>query len=209
MSVDCKWIEHNLEALFSGTLSQQDDVRARHHIDNCGACGSEITALNSIDPLIKRYFDQELRTVQQGSIRRVAKGRIVSLAAGALIATSLLLVTVSRLSTPHTTVLQSTFVQSVASDSRGSAVPSLETAEAPSTEVARSKPLDGVAANVPQTLPGIPAIGNDVPQFLVTDVAGYARTLDDYRGHVFVVGVLNAGQDTAVNFETRVQDFRG
>ena len=60
MTVDCKWVEKNLEALFCDRLNPEQDQLARRHIDSCVSCRNEVQALNAIDPLIKNHFRREL-----------------------------------------------------------------------------------------------------------------------------------------------------
>src|SRR5262245_28076028 len=101
MHMDCQWIDKNLEALFSGTLSQDDQQRAERHIENCGSCAKEVAALNSIDPLVKKYFQNELYQVQAASPRRLTKARLVAVSSVALLTACLLLAIGLRTSPPH------------------------------------------------------------------------------------------------------------
>src|ERR1051326_3973674 len=100
MNMDCQWIDKKLEAFFSGTLSHEDQQRAQHHLENCGSCGKEVAALNSIDPLVKQHFQSEMRRYRQASPRRVAKGRLVAVSSVALLAVCVLLAVTLRTSQP-------------------------------------------------------------------------------------------------------------
>ncbi len=206
MNIDCQWIENNLETLFSGTLSQEDQDRAQNHIENCGPCGREVAALRSIDPLVKKYFQGELDQVRRASPRTVAKGRLLALGSAALIAVGLLLVVTLRTSPPNSPVPN---IQPEHSDaSAQSAVPPSESVEGASPQVERAKPAESAPTDTAQTRRVLPTPGSNAPEFLVSDPAGYSRTLDDYRGHVFVIGVLKAGEtDATSNLERLYKAF--
>src|SRR5262245_38369123 len=92
MTADCQWVEKNLEALFCDRLSEEEGHRLREHIESCVACGKEVQALNAVDPLIKSYFQRELRAAGRPAV--VHKGRVLgvsSLAGAAAVAVLLLL----------------------------------------------------------------------------------------------------------------------
>jgi hypothetical protein len=206
MNIDCQWIENNLEAVFSGTLSQEDQGRAQHHIENCGTCGREVASLRSIDPLVKKYFEGELERVRRASPRTVARGRLLAFGSAALIAVGLLLVVTWRTSPPNSPVPN---LQPEHSDaSTQPAVPPLESVDGASPQVERAKPAESTPGDTAQTPRVLPTPGSNTPEFLVSDPAGYSRTLDDYRGHVFVIGVLKAGETDAIsNLERLYKTF--
>jgi len=64
-SINCQWIENNLEALYSERLDPEQVRLARAHIESCQSCSREVQALNAIDPLIKSYFRRELQVAEQ------------------------------------------------------------------------------------------------------------------------------------------------
>src|SRR5215831_14308641 len=106
MTVDCKWVENNLEALFCGGLSAEDSRIARVHIESCGACAKEVAELNAIDPIIKRHFESELdRALRATTIRSrlFPKRRLAALTSAVVLAASVLLVV--QLRTQHQNAL--------------------------------------------------------------------------------------------------------
>jgi hypothetical protein len=208
MNIDCKWIDKNLEALCSGTLTQEDQERAQHHIENCGPCGKEVTALSSIDPLVKRYFEGELDRVRRGSPRIVAKGRLVALSSVALIVACLLIAATLRTSHQNPAISTIPLAQTTNSRPPLEASPSVKNNDITGSEIERAKPLETAPDAAAQT-PRVLTIPNaNAPDFMVTDPAGYSRTLDDYRGHVFVLGILKEGQrDAASNLERLYKAF--
>lgn len=172
-------------------------------------CGSEVAALNAIDPLVKKYFQSELNRVQQGSSRTIAKGRLVLVSSAALIAVSLLIFVTLR--TAHLDFAgPSTARAPVANSAQPlQTVPSAKGTDESATAgaVERAKPLDSAApavvANGTVAMPD-----NNAPDFMVIDPAGYSRTLADYKGYVFILGVLRADQlDATSDFDRLYKEF--
>jgi hypothetical protein len=65
-------------------------------------------------------------------------------------------------------------------------------------------------ASSPDRLPSLSPmpVASNAPDFLVTDPAGYAHTLDDFRGHVVVVGVWSRNQGESIaNLERLYKSF--
>jgi len=208
MTVDCQWIHKNLEALFCGTLSPEENRIARAHIESCASCDTEIAALNAIDPLVRRYFQNELnRAIGVSATRsRAFRGRRLALTSGAVVAASVLLAVAFR--TPHQNpVIPSTAVaQEVTSSQVAEPVPPVKTDDTATIE--RAKPIDSVPADRAQTAGARSKTDNGTPEFLVTDPAGYSRTLSDYRGHILVIGLLNSRQpDSTSNLERLYETF--
>jgi hypothetical protein len=208
MNIDCQWINKNLEALFTGALSREDQDRAQHHIDNCGPCSKELAALNSIDPLVKRYFEGELNRIRHSPPRTVAKGRLVALTSAALAAVALLLVFTLRTSPPNFPAVPNAERAQSNASAQPAAVPPAKILDGTGPQVERAKPVESTAGDAAQPPRVLATSDSNAPEFLVSDPAGYSRTLDDYRGHVFVFGVLNAREaDAASNLERLYKTF--
>jgi len=198
MNVNCQWIETNLEALFCDTLTEEENRLARAHIETCPSCLQEAQALNAIDPLIKTYFHRELEIARRP--RFLHKGRVFGIGAAAGLAIVVLLLLMVR--TPQPTPL----LPSVAFTPTADPVPSANTPspikENESEEVQRAKPSPGTSTAADTRPRPVSVIGPNAPEFLVTDPAGYSHTLDEYRGHVVVIGVWNRKQtDSIANIE--------
>ena len=208
MTVDCQWLEKNLEALFCETLSPEQNRMARAHIDNCDSCGKEVAALKAIDPLVKAYFQNELNRAlkaRASSGRRLPASRVLGLSSAALIAASLLLVFTLRTPTQQPAVPAASPVSEATEAQPPEATPLVKSSDAPLVE--RAKPDASEPAERPQIPRATAATGKGAPQFLVTDPAGYSRTLNDYRGHVLIIGVLNSPERTGVKFRASLQGF--
>jgi hypothetical protein len=208
MNIDCQWIDKNLEALFSGILSQEDQQRAQQHIKSCVPCGKEVAALNSIDPLVKKYFQSELRLAQQGSPRRIAARRLAAVTSVALLAGCVLLAISLRTSHPDTTNSSSVVPsESINSPQPADSVPSGTKPES-AVIVERAKPVDRTSNTAVDAPRPTAAPDNKAPDFMVIDPAGYSRTLSDYRGYGFVLGILKADQrDGISDFEQLYKQF--
>jgi len=194
MSVDCKWVETNLEALFCDRLTDDENRSARAHIASCALCGKESQALNAIDPLIKNYFRRELEIARRPRV--VHRGRIVALGAAAAASAALLL---ALIQVPPPAVPRNEIVAvqpSVENAVPGETPP--KDKDADPAEIARLKPQPGPAA--PDRLAQTPAmtVSPNAPAFLVADPAGYSHQLEEYRGRVVVIGVWSHNQPEVI-----------
>jgi hypothetical protein len=193
MSVDCQWVEKNLEALFCDRLSDQESRSVRAHMDSCLSCRKEAQALNAIDPLIKSHFRRQLEIARRPRV--IHKGRVFGFGSAAAAVAVVLTLLVVR--APHT----SPVVPSVAVLPDTTPVASAET-PAPIKNDATEEPKRAKPSTEPgapaDRLPAFPAVSSNAPDFLVTDPAGYSHTLDEYRGRVVVIGVWGHDQAESV-----------
>jgi hypothetical protein len=194
MNVNCQWIETNLEALFCDTLTEEESRLARAHIQGCTSCRREAQALNAIEPVIKNYFRHELEIARRPQF--VHKGRVfgVSAAAGTVVVVLLLLL----LRGPQPSPL----IAPVAVAPTVAPAPQVNT-PAPIKqndpgEVQRAKPSPEPAAPTDRSTRSVPVIKPDAPEFFVTDPAGYSHTLEEFRGHVVVIGVWSRKQAESI-----------
>lgn len=196
MNVDCKWIEDNGEALFCDGLTSEQDRLVRSHLESCFQCREKIADLKAIDPEIREVFKYDLAMAR---IPRPKRSPLLLGAAGTALAAAAILIAVNVQPPPAAT-------QSVAPPSIAAAVP--ETAPVPKTAGSgtagdRAKPEPSVSAQpgVSAADAALPTEAN-APEFLVSDLAGYSRTLNDYRGYTLIFGIWSADQpQTAANLE--------
>jgi hypothetical protein len=205
MTVDCQWIEKNLEALCCDTLSPEENRLARAHIENCASCAKEVAALNLIDPIVKRFFQSELNRAVAPRPRRALSPSFVGVSAAALISVAILLFI--TLPAPQQAPVASApaVAQQIAPAPSPQAEPVVKSTD--TTTVERAKPVEPAPADrVPANRSS--SAQSDGPDFQVTDPAGYSRTLADYRGHVLIIGVLNTNQpDVTANLESLYKTF--
>jgi hypothetical protein len=196
MTVDCRWVEENLENLFCDRLSDEESKRIRAHIENCETCKKESEALRAIDPVVKQYFQRELRVARRP--RLVHKGRLIGVGAAGL-ATVFALLLLFR--TPQVAPIL-TPVPVADNAPATSPTPSSPAIKSPEpeqgTEVGRAKPTANESAPVDRRLEVAPKVTSNSPDFLITDPAGYMHRLDEYRGHVVVIGVWSPEQRAAI-----------
>jgi hypothetical protein len=199
-SLSCEWIENNLEALFCDRLGAEQDRLAQAHIESCLSCRREVEALNAIDPLVKKHFQRELRTARQP--RSIHAGRVFGLSAAGVAVVAVLAFAGLRAPqiNPPATPAQSVDVTAPAAE-----IPAPATVKNPETSVTpveRAKPLDRPAAAVDQIFRALPPKSENAPEFLVMDLAGYTRRLEDFRGHIALITVWSAASSEAIsNFE--------
>jgi len=209
--MDCQWVDKNLEAIFSDALAAEESRQARAHIQSCEHCRKEVQALIAIDPVIKKYFQAQLsRALRAGGAPAVSRrGRPawgVRVAAVAIVA----IVLVVLLRTPQV----NNGPQPVSVQSQAAPIPS---ADAPSivkddaaVENERTKPSTsgrggrdsqraGAPGEGPVSTSSVSAPDANPPAFLVTDPAGYSRSLQDYRGFNVLIGVWSPDQVESVS----------
>jgi hypothetical protein len=197
MSIDCQWVEKNLEALFCDGLNADEARLARTHIENCANCRTEVAALNAIDPLVKKYFQQQMTAARVP--QRARRSVIFGTAAAAIVA---LLLVALTLRAPEVNIINPpagpTIVQTNAPPSVGMPE-AVKTETAPDTARAKPEPAPPADA-LPQAR--VVAPDQSAPEFVVADVAGQSNTLNEYRGRIAVIGVWGADQPEATaNFE--------
>ena len=200
-SLDCKWIENNLEALFCDRLDPEELRLAQAHIESCASCRQEVGALNAIDPLVKKNFQRELRMVRQP--RSVHAGRVFGLSAAGVALVAILAFAGLRTpqNNPSAAPAQSAAVTPapVAENPTSAPVKNQETSVTP---VERTKPLDRPDKAPDQIFRALPPKSDNAPEFLVVDLAGYTRRVEDLRGHVALITVWSGASSEAVsNFE--------
>jgi hypothetical protein len=185
MTVDCQWVEQNLESLFCGQLNENESQLLRVHVNGCDSCHREIQAINAIDPLIKHHFRQELRKASQP--RTVHKGRALAAGSALTLAAALSLVLLVR-------IPQATQIVNPAAAPQSESPLSIAGPPAPIKmdepgEITRAKPSPEVSAMPDRRTETPVAVLSNAPDFLVTDPAGYTHTLDEYHGRLVVMGV--------------------
>jgi hypothetical protein len=204
MTIDCQWVEKNLEALFCDRLSPEEARLARTHIDSCNVCRNEVAALNAIDPLIKKDFQRQMSLAR--APRRARMSFIYATAAAGLAAVLLMAVI---LRAPELTTVNPLPPVEMAETTPPPPV------EAPSAAKPLEKPQE-LARVKPEPAPPADAIpqqravvaDKNAPEFLVADPAGYSNTLEDYRGRIAVIGVWsNDQQEATANLDRLYKSF--
>jgi hypothetical protein len=200
-SLDCQWIENNLEALFCDGLESEQNRLAREHIESCALCRREVEALNAIDPLVKKHFQRELRAAQQPRIVHAGRAFVLSTAGVALVALLLFVALRPAQNSPVATAAQPTAVPP-APLTEVQAPATVKSPDPNAASVERTKPLDRPVIAPDQILRALPPKSEDAPEFLVTDPAGYTRRVEDFRGHIALIMVWSAASPEAIsNFE--------
>ncbi len=208
MKIDCQWVTTNLEAISCDSLGAEEARLAKAHIQECAHCRAEIESLEEIDVMVRKYVRHQMAVAVAPKRQRVAWGSIGAAAAVAIA----LVMAVSLQFFPGTGTVEPALEQALTAPAPA-ANPQLDK-DSESTATQRSKPEEaGSAAGVTSGRPA-PAANEKVPDgpgapdFLITDPAGYSRTLEDYKGYVFFFGVWQPTQTAAIaNIETVYRNF--
>jgi hypothetical protein len=193
MTVDCQWIEKNLEALFCDRLNEEESRLARSHIDNCAACGREARALNAIDPLIKSHFQRELEIARRPRVfHRARVFGLAGVAASVAIVLFLVLIRPTNSTSVVTPTAGFPTETPVVSNE-----PTRPVKEEDAIEIKRAKPEPSSPVDRKRQ-PPLPPVTANSPDFLVTDPAGYSHTLDEYRGRVVLIAVWSQNQTESI-----------
>jgi hypothetical protein len=205
MNIDCQWISKNLEALFCDGLAPEEDRLARTHIEGCPECKEEVAALIAIDPLIKNYFQRDLSLARRRSAPAFPR-RVIGLSAAGVAVTAILFALLPRV--PQTTPI----VQTPAPIAQTPPVePAPNKADGATSERAKPsttvKDQSEVRGDI-RPSDSASTLDSKAPAFLVTDPAGYSRTLADYRGYTLLMGVWSSTQpDSAAYLERLYKTF--
>jgi len=187
---DCQWVENNLEAIFCETLTPELNQRARQHINGCDSCRQEVEALTAVDSLVRRNFRRDLQTAQ--SPRVMNRTRVLGLSSAALATVAVLLFVVVRAS-QNDPVLPTVPTPGAPAATASADLPAPVPNDAPN-DVQRAKPTAAPDRESPPVAGLATSASENGPDFLVIDPAGYSHTVDEYRGHIVVIGVWSNDQ---------------
>jgi hypothetical protein len=190
MNVDCRWISHNLEAYYFDRLSAEESALARTHMDNCAPCREEIRSLRAVDSLVRKHFHRQLAIAQMPKRRRAAA--FVYGGAAGVAAAAFLLIALLRTDPLPAPAAAGDMQLPQASVPAGAAPQPAVIKSIEAAPPERSKPTPATAAAASPRAPAPAPLPPDAPAFLVTDPAGYSRSLADYRGYVLIVGVWSS-----------------
>jgi len=209
MTMDCTWVNKNLEAVLSDDLSAEEGRQARGHIESCEPCRKEVQALIAIDPLIKKYFQAQLNRAlsARASGASVLSWRRMAWSGGAVAAVASILFVIVLGSSQVEIGPPKAAVQPQAAPIASVEAPSVIKDDAPAGEE-RAKPSAHTAdaGSIPAS--SVPEPDANALPFLITDPAGYTRSLEDFRGFTTLIGVWSADQPESIaNLERLYQVF--
>ena len=215
MKIDCQWIENKLEAFFCEQLTAEEARQFSNHLESCAECRRKVAELKSIDPLIRRFFQHELAVAR--APRRVRWSALAGVTATAVAAVFAFVILLHRPQpVPPVPLVSQAPSPGLVATSTPAEAPSPSTPKSGSSGPQdRAKPQPGEPDNLlkPGSAPTPEAASADknasVPDFVVTDPAGYARTLHDYRGYTLIFGVWNGRQPHTVSTMQKIYETFG
>jgi hypothetical protein len=198
MNADCQWIDSKLEAFFCDGLTADENRRTRKHLADCDRCRDVVAELNAVDPVVRKLFRHELARARSPQRRSPVLIGSVATAFAALIL--VIVMQVPRIVTNDNTQGNLPVASATTAPVQDAVIPKVP--ETVSTE--RVKP-DALALDQRGRgpVPPIP-VGENAPDFLVTDPAGYSRNLNDFRNHVLIFGVWTSQRPQTVSNLQRV-----
>lgn len=208
MKIDCQWIEQNMEAFFCERLSVEENTQVLRHLETCTGCRDAVAELRSVDPLIKQLFRRELAVAR--APRRLRWSALVPAAAvtlAALVAIVVALGPPPKVSVPLMSSQPSASAVIATNPPELPAIPKASTDAG--QERAKPEPIAPEDAMRPATAQPPADTVNSRLEFVVTDPAGYSRTLHDYRGHILIFGVWSGKQPKTVAAVERIYQTFG
>jgi hypothetical protein len=213
MNIDCQWIHNNLEAFFCERLTVEENSLALRHIESCETCRRAVDELRSVDPLIKQLFNNELMVAR--APRRFRWSVPLGVAATG-VAAIIAIVALRAPQQPVSPLQVSSLPSPAAVATTSPESPSIPKVSTITQDRTKPQPVapDNTTAPAIRTSP--PSKGGEIvndkndaaPGFLVTDPAGYSRTLNDYRGYTLIFSVWSGKQpETVSNMERLYQTF--
>ncbi len=197
MTTNCQWCQSRLEAYFAEELSPQDQELFQAHLHSCIECTRAVQDLRSLDPMVRQVLQRRLAQARSAGrwnsrprvLRLTLAGSAIALAAVLGIALLPLRPQVS----PTAAIVQAPDIAPPAPDA---AVANPNEKVNPAANPQLGKPGEGTSA--PLALqPGLDARPAGGPEFAIIDAAGQASTLETYRGHVLLFGVISSDQKEA------------
>jgi hypothetical protein len=206
MKVDCQWFAANIEAYFCDELDTQQRQLASEHLKTCLSCRSEVQSLRDMDPLVKQVLEFRITKAAAGAnaVKRSLGFQLGLAGAATALAGILVFAVFLRRNDGPVNIIPAgqTAVQNPASPDAGDGKVETIPPDMRAKPDAPDPKLIGVQP-VPES-----AIADNAPAFLVTDPAGYSKSLEDYQGRVLFVGVWSADHpEAAQNIQKLYQAF--
>jgi hypothetical protein len=203
---NCEWFNSKLEGYFCDSLADQELRRFQSHLATCSECREQVESLNRIDPLVRGVLQHRL-ALAQTAVHANGRPRILrlGLALGSLAAIIVLFVFGMGFQQQEAP-LSPVAAQPPAVEN--SLEPDVKKDSASETDPPLAKPDDGTPVK-PAPQPELDTPLDNGPAFGITDAAGQAITLETYRGHVLLFGLVSPEQKTAVNHLEQVYEAFG
>ena len=208
MTTNCEWCQSKLEAFFSEELSQADLGLFQAHLASCPTCSREVQELRNIDPLIQQVLQRRLahaRSAGQWNTRpRVWK---VALAGSGIALMAVLGIGMLALRKDPPVPMVAVKAPEIVQPAPSPAIEDVKVKTDQPTDPRLGKTLEGTPVP-PAPQPELDKRPANGPDFAIIDASGEASTLETYRGHVLLFGVVSSDQKEATaNLQDLYQAF--
>lgn len=198
MTTNCQWCQSKLEAYFSEELNQEDLGLFQAHLAGCPTCTREVQELRDIDPMVRQLLQRRLaqaRAAGQWNTRpRVWKVAFAGsgIALAAVLGIGMLAL---RQEAPTPQIVNQT--PKIVEPAPSPVIENPKEKITPTADPKLGKPDKGTSvAPAPQLeLDKRPVNG---PEFAVIDASGEGSTLETYKGHVLLFGVVSSDQKEGI-----------
>jgi hypothetical protein len=207
MTTNCQWCQSKLETYFSEELNQEDLGLFQAHLASCPACSREVQELRDIDPMMRQLLKRRLaqaRAAGQWNTRpRVWK---VALAGSGIALAAVLGIGMLALrKAPEPQIVQEP--PKIEERAPTSVVENPKEKATPPAAPLQGKPNEGISVP-PAPQPELDMRPVNGPDFAIIDASGEGSTLETYKGHVLLFGVVSSDQkDALANLQELYQAF--
>jgi len=209
MTTNCEWCQSKLETYFAEELNQEDFGLFQAHLASCPACSREVKELRDIDPMMRQLLQRRLaqaRAAGQWNTRpRVWK---VALAGSGIALAAVLGIGMLALrQEPPTPTTAGAKPPEIVQPAPSPVIenPKEKTSQAEDAKLGKLDEGKPVSPALQPELDTRPASG---PDFEIIDASGEGATLETYKGHVLLFGVVSSDQkDALANLHKLYQDF--
>jgi len=194
---NCNWLNSKLESYFCDTLTNEELSLFQSHLASCDACKQQIESFHALDPMVRRVLHRRLALAQRAA-QTDTRPRVLKLAFGmaglAAVAVALVIgMSFFQQEIPAPPIVD---IPPGAQSPIGPEAVKKETTEQSGSKLL--KPEDGDPVKpAPQPELDVPLANG--PEFSITDAQGYTKTLESFRGTVFLFGVISSEQQGATN----------
>ena len=199
MTTNCQWCQSKLESYFAEELAPEDLQLFQAHLASCTTCSREVQELRDIDPMVRQVLQRRLvqaRAAGRWNTRpRVWK---VALAGSGIALAAVLGIGMLALrQEPPTTTTAGAKPPEIVQPAPSPVIANPREKISQAVDPKLVKPGDGTSVP-PAPQPELDRRALNGPEFAVIDASGEGATLETYKGHVLLFGVVSSDQKEGI-----------